>query len=150
LPQAVAQLSQHPNIVGIKESGSDIAQISDLVATAPPGFSVLAGSASTFLAALSAGVSGGILALAALLPSPCVQLYELWREGNAADAKTVQQQLLPLARLISTGHGLPGLKSALATMGCDVGYPRPPLLPASAEAAEILARAVAQWKECPV
>lgn len=150
LPQAVAQLSQHPNVVGIKESGSDIAQITDLVAAAPPGFSVLAGSASTFLAALSAGVSGGILALAALLPAPCVQLFDLWREGRIAEAQSLQRRLLPMARLISSGHGLPGLKSALAAVGCDVGYPRPPLLPASPAVAEVMAHALGQWKECPV
>ena len=50
----VGRLAAHPNIVGIKESGSDIAQISDLVDVAPPGFAVLAGSASTLQAALSA------------------------------------------------------------------------------------------------
>src|SRR5581483_5737723 len=59
-PDVVARLAQHPNVIGIKESGSDIAQIADLVAASGPEFSVLAGSATTFYAALCAGVSGGI------------------------------------------------------------------------------------------
>src|ERR1700680_1496331 len=43
LPEAVARLSAHPNIIGIKESSGDIAQISELVAGTPSGFNVLAG-----------------------------------------------------------------------------------------------------------
>ena len=44
LPATVARLAEHPNIVGMKESGSDISQIADLVASTPRPFSVLAGS----------------------------------------------------------------------------------------------------------
>jgi 4-hydroxy-2-oxoglutarate aldolase len=48
LPATVARLAEHPNIIGMKESGSDISQIADLVASTPQTFSVLAGSGSTF------------------------------------------------------------------------------------------------------
>lgn len=130
-PDVVAQLAQHPNIVGIKESGSDIAQIADLVSLTPPAFAVLAGSASTFCAALCAGVSGGILALAGLLPEACVRLFQLTQDGRYNDARALQRQLLPLARLISTGFGVPGLKAALALSGIDAGLPRLPLDPVS-------------------
>lgn len=130
LPDTVAALAAHPNIVGVKESGSDIAQIADLVAMTPPGFAVLAGSASTFHAALCAGVTGAILALGALLPDACVRLYQLGREGRIDEARALQRQLLPLARLISTGYGVPGLKAALRLSGVDAGWPRMPLVPA--------------------
>src|SRR4029453_3296967 len=68
LPAAVAQLATHPNIVGMKESGGDIGQIADLVASTPATFSVIAGSAGTFYPAMSVGAVGGILALACVLP----------------------------------------------------------------------------------
>src|SRR5258705_6009411 len=48
LPAAVARLATHPNIIGMKESGGDIAQIADLVSSTPETFSVLAGSAGPF------------------------------------------------------------------------------------------------------
>jgi 4-hydroxy-2-oxoglutarate aldolase len=130
LPEHVARLAAHPNILGIKESGSDIAQIADLVAVAPEGFKVMAGSASTFCAALCAGVSGGILALAAVVPGPCVRLFELVRDGKLEEARQLQRRLLPLARLISSGYGVSGLKAALALSGFDAGLPRLPLAPA--------------------
>lgn len=147
LPATAATLARHPNIVGIKESGSDIAQISDLVTLSPEGFSVLAGSASTFLAALATGVSGGVLALASLLPDACVQLFDHWKTGEVSEAQVLQRQLLPLARLISTSHGVAGLKAALSFMGCDVGRPRSPLLPISQEAIATLRETLITWKE---
>jgi 4-hydroxy-2-oxoglutarate aldolase len=147
LPATVARLAEHSNIVGMKESGSDISQITDLVTLTPPTFSVLAGSGSTFYAALCAGVAGGILALAGLLPNPCVRLFELVNAKRFDEARALQQQLLPVARLISTGHGVPGLKAALKLMGCDVGRPRPPLVPVAEPTVAVLREALARFEE---
>src|SRR5215467_10991570 len=47
LPAAVARLATHPNIVGMKESGGDVAQVADLVSLTPDDFIVLAGAAAT-------------------------------------------------------------------------------------------------------
>jgi len=149
-PDTVGLLAAHPNVIGIKESGSDIAQISDLVALTSPGFRVLAGSASTFHAALCSGVSGGVLALAALLPEMCVRLFDLAAEGRHDEARVLQRRLLPIARLISTVHGVPGLKAALKIVGCDVGYPRPPLAPASDAVLGALRQALSRFEEVSV
>ena len=46
LPEAVSRLSSHPNIIGVKESGGDVAQIGEFAKGTPAGFSVLAGSSS--------------------------------------------------------------------------------------------------------
>jgi 4-hydroxy-2-oxoglutarate aldolase len=146
-PDIVARLAEHPNIIGIKESGSDIGQIADLVAVAPPGFTVLAGSASTFHAALCAGVAGGILALAALIPEACVRLFRLVQDRQFDEARRLQRTVLPLARLISTGYGVPGLKAALTLSGIDVGVPRPPLAPAPAAAVSALRSALLTFEE---
>jgi 4-hydroxy-2-oxoglutarate aldolase len=146
-PDVVARLASHPNIVGIKESGSDIAQIADLVALTPAGFATLGGSASTFHAALCAGVTGGILALAALLPDACVRLFDLTRNGHQPEARLLQQQLLPLARLVSTAYGVPGLKAALLLSGVDAGFPRLPLAPASDAAIAALRHALNTFEE---
>lgn len=147
LPDTVARLATHPNIAGIKESGSDIAQIADLVALSSPDFSVLAGSASTLYAALCAGVSGAILALGALVPGACAQLVALVQAGRLDEARALQRRVLPLARLISTGHGVPGLKAALALTGIDAGFPRAPLAPAPAAAVDQLRAALRNYED---
>ena len=147
LPSTVARLAEHPNIVGMKESGSDIAQIADLVSSTPQRFSVLAGSGSTFFSALCAGVSGGILALAALLPEPCLRLFQLVQNRQIDEARALQQRLTPIARLISTGYGVPGLKAGLKIVGCDVGRPRPPLVPTTEAGHTALKEALSRFEE---
>lgn len=149
-PDTVGRLAEHPNVIGIKESGSDIAQISDLVALTSPRFRVLAGSGSTFHAALCTGVSGGILALAALLPDACVRLFDLAMENRHDQARALQRRLLPVARLIAAEYGVPGLKAALKIVGCDVGPPRPPLAPVSDAALGVLRQALSRLEEVSV
>ena len=138
---AAARLATHPNIVGMKESGGDVAQLADLVSSTPASFQVLAGSASSVYAALSVGVGGAILALAAVVPHACVRLYSLTRDGRHAEARALQQQLVPLSRLLS-GHGVAGLKAALRFVGIDAGVPRRPLAPVSEEVLAQLKQAV--------
>jgi 4-hydroxy-2-oxoglutarate aldolase len=127
LPDAVARLGTHPNIAGMKESGSDLAQIADFIARTPDDFSVLAGSAATVFAALCVGCDGAILALAQLAPEACVLLQALVREGRLNEARELQSRLIPLARTIGGQHGVPALKAALNLMGYAGGAPRPPL-----------------------
>jgi 4-hydroxy-2-oxoglutarate aldolase len=145
-PATAAVLAEHPNVVGIKESGSDIAQIGDLVALTPPGFRVLSGSATIFYSALCAGAAGGILALAALLPDACARLFDLVRAERLDEARTLQRRLVAVARLISGRYGVPGLKAALALRGWDVGPPRPPLAPVGAAAIAELKDALAAFE----
>ncbi len=147
LPAAVARLSTHPNIVGIKESGGDVAQIADLVSGTPRGFAVLAGSTSTFYSALCVGAVGGILALATIVPDACVRLRELTLTGKHDDARALQAQLVPLSRLLGPTYGVPGLKAALKLAGYDVGVPRSPLAPVPDTAVAALRDALAPFDE---
>ncbi len=148
---AVARLATHPNILGMKESGGDIAQIAELVAvsTGQP-FSVLAGSASTFYAALGAGASGGILALGAVLPDACVRLFELMTQKRHDEARALQRQLAPIARLLGAVYGVAGLKAALPLIGIDVGLPRPPLVPVPDAGLDALKQALSAFQEAAV
>jgi 4-hydroxy-2-oxoglutarate aldolase len=130
-PDVVATLAEHPNIVGIKESGGDIAQIAEYVSRTPDDFSVLAGSATTLVHALCAGCDGAILALAALVPREVRVLAELVAEGRPEEARALQRRLMPLARAVGAQYGVPGLKAALELMGFAAGAPRPPLMPVS-------------------
>jgi 4-hydroxy-2-oxoglutarate aldolase len=140
LPDAVERLAVHPNIVGIKESGSDIGQIAEYVSRTPDDFTVLAGSATTLVHALCAGCDGAILALASLAPAECVSMATLVRERRLDEATTLQRRLMPLARSVGTTYGVPGLKAALELKGYAGGPPRPPLRPVSSEVVDIIRR----------
>jgi 4-hydroxy-2-oxoglutarate aldolase len=129
-PDAVERLSSHPNIVGMKESGSDIGLIAEYVSRTPDAFTLLGGSATMLLYSMAAGCDGAIVALAALVPEACVKLWTLVRTGQFQEAHALQRKLMPLARSIGAVHGVPGLKAALDLMGYVGGFPRPPLRPA--------------------
>jgi 4-hydroxy-2-oxoglutarate aldolase len=150
LPAAVSRLATHPNIIGMKESGGDVAQIADLVSGTPDDFNVLAGSAATFYAALEVGCVGGILALGCVVPEACVRLYELVKAGRHLEARALQQQLVPLTRLVGPTYGVPGLKAALALVGYDLGMPRAPLAPVGEAAIAALRDVLAPFEELHV
>jgi dihydrodipicolinate synthase/N-acetylneuraminate lyase len=150
LPAAVTRLASHPNIVGMKESGGDVARIADLVNGTPDGFAVLAGSTTTFYAALCVGAAGGILAPACAAPDAVMRLYKLTRAGNHAEAAALQRRLLPLSRLLGPTYGVPGLKATLNLLGYDVGVPRPPLARVPDAAIAPLREALAEFEEIPV
>ena len=139
----VARLAAHPNIAGMKESGGDIGFLSELIDATPDGFRVLAGSAPAFYASLLSGAAGGILALASAVPELCVELFDLVNARRLAEARVLQRQLTPLARLVTRVHGVPGLKAALTAAGYAGGDPRPPLRPVGPAAAEEIRRALA-------
>ena len=77
------ELSKHSNIVGMKDSGGDVAKIGQIIAETkndPNNFCLLAGSASFLLPALNVGAIGGICALANALPEECCQLQDYFSE----------------------------------------------------------------------
>lgn len=126
-PDAVGLLAEHPNIVGLKESGSDAALLADYIARSGPEFFVLAGSGVTYFSGLVSGAEGAILALAGVVPDLCADILDHVRAGRVLEARALQRRLTPLARTIGGLHGVPALKAALDLMGYDGGLPRAPL-----------------------
>ena len=139
----VESLAGHPNIAGIKDSSGSVQRAAEMVRGAGNDFRVLVGSASTFFAALMVGASGGILALADALPEACVELFELSAAGKIAEARELQQRLLPASKALVSRWGATGMKYALDGLGYYGGPVREPLRPlgaaARAEIDEVLA-----------
>jgi 4-hydroxy-2-oxoglutarate aldolase len=139
-PDTVAALSAHPNIVGLKDSNGDIAQVAAVVSRVPPSFTVLVGSAATLYPAMMMGASGGIVAVANVVPDLCVKLYDLARAGRHEEARELQRRLTPLANAVTSGYSIAGLKVAMELAGYVGGGVRRPLRPAKPEAREALQR----------
>ena len=127
----VARIAQHDNIVGVKDSAGDIAQICDLVRMCPPGFDVLIGNGPAFLSGVLMGAAGGILAVANVAPRECVQVYQAAMSGDLDGARAVHLRTIPVGKAVTSRWGVPGLKAALDLLGYTGGAPRLPLLPAN-------------------
>jgi 4-hydroxy-2-oxoglutarate aldolase len=125
--ELVAKLSEHPNIIGIKDSSGNIDQLSEIVHLSRKGFVVFVGSAPVFFPALCVGALGGILAVAQVAPQECVEIQNLFRNKRMDEARALQSRLTPLAKAVTTKHGIGGLKMAMDLTGYFGGDPRPPL-----------------------
>ena len=125
----VSRATQHSNIIGIKDSGGNIAKIADIVRQTPSEFQVLAGSASFLFAALTLGAVGGVLALANVAPQACLTIFQQTKSGEWDAAAELQRQMIPVNASITARFGIAGLKCALDYLGYYGGPVRPPLLP---------------------
>jgi 4-hydroxy-2-oxoglutarate aldolase len=125
----IVELSQHPNIAGIKESSGSLAILGEVIPKIRPGFCYLMGAASVFLPGLILGACGAILALANLAPGLCTRLYKLCLEGRKEESLKLQLDLVPLNKAIMETYGIPSIKYGLDLLGFYGGQPRLPLLP---------------------
>ena len=127
--QLILELSEHPNIVGLKESSGTISFLGELIRRLPADFSYLLGHGSAFLPALLMGASGAILAVANAAPALCAKTFRLFNEGKIKEAAALQLDLVPLNKAVMESYGIAGLKYALDRQGWYGGPVRLPLLP---------------------
>ena len=125
----VAQLAQHPNIIGIKESSGVMQRVGEIIHRAPAGFQTLVGSATTFFPSMALGAVGGILAVADFLPELCVELYDARAEGDYPRARKLQERLIDPTLTLVAKLGISGVKYAMDRAGYYGGPARRPLLP---------------------
>jgi 4-hydroxy-2-oxoglutarate aldolase len=146
-PELVAKLSEHSNIIGIKDSSGNIGQLSEIINLSQKGFAVFVGSAPVFFPALCIGAIGGILAVANVVPQECVQIQNLFSKGKMNEARALQYQLTPLAKAVTTKYGIGGLKIAMDLTGYFGGNPRSPLKRPGKEVEEELRRSLLRLKK---
>lgn len=138
-PESVAALSAHPNIIGMKESGTDEALIAAYGAHAGAGFRLLGGTVTALHASIAAGATGAILAAAVVAPRQCVDLFALFASGRDDEARVLQKRIVALNTFVTSTYGVAGLKLAQDLIGQRGGLPRLPLLAAPAAAREPIA-----------
>ncbi len=126
-PAVVGNLATHPNIVGIKARAGDVDQLIEIRRRTPEEFAVFVGAAGAFYEGLCAGAVGAILAVANAVPELCVAVQERFRAGDRDGARELQQALLGITPLVTSVHGIGGLKAAMAHRGYRAGSVRSPL-----------------------
>ncbi len=131
----IIQLAQHPNIIGVKDSGGNVTKFADIIRAVRPDFAVVAGSGGYFYPALCIGATGTVAAVANVAPRQLLAIYDAFLAGRHAEARAQQLQLLPLNAAVTTRWNIPGLKAALEELnvGFYGGAPRLPLRPLGAD-----------------
>jgi 4-hydroxy-2-oxoglutarate aldolase len=133
-PETAARLSEHKNIIGMKDSSADVARFAATVESVPEDFAVMIGNGTVWCEALQAGAEGGILAVGCAAPELCIEIYRAVHGGQIDRASTLQEKLTPLARAVTKTYGIGGLKTAMDMAGYTGGGVRAPLARPSEDA----------------
>jgi dihydrodipicolinate synthase/N-acetylneuraminate lyase len=137
--EVVEQLSQHPKVVGLKDSEQDTARLEAVMKRlgGRPDFAVFVGVTVLAAKALSLGADGMVPSSGNLVPQLCQGLYESGIRGYVANAEVFQQQIDEAAGIYqrnrTLGQSLAALKAAMGALGLcgpDVLPPLHPLDPA--------------------
>ncbi len=129
--EAVATLSEHPNIIAVKESSGSLEKLMKMIREVKTGFQVLSGSAPTLYPSLKVGAVGAVLAFANAAPYACVTIWEAFRMREEEAGMDWQGRIAHPAHLVTVKYGIPGLKYAMDLNGFYGGAPRLPLIPVS-------------------
>ena len=124
----VVGLGNHGNIAGVKDSSGDMLQLSEIARRVRSDFAIFVGSSPQLYTALCLGASGGILAVANVVPRACCNVAEAFKAGDIETARRLHRRLTTLAVMVTSRWGVPALKAAMNMAGYDGGCVRSPLL----------------------
>ena len=129
-PETVSILSEHKNIVGLKEAVDDIERIKELVKISnnSSDFAILSGDDPTFMNALIEGAHGVISVAANVIPKSISQICKLIREDNIEEAKKLNELNNNIYRLLFVESNPIPVKWMLTKMGMIENSIRLPLI----------------------
>ncbi len=126
-PASVAELAEHPNIVGIKEASGNISQIAEIARLTEGKMDIYSGNDDQIVPILSLGGSGVISVLSNIMPKATSEMCKMFFRGDVADARKLQLELLPLINALFCEVNPIPAKAAVAAMGYCDNYVRLPL-----------------------
>jgi dihydrodipicolinate synthase/N-acetylneuraminate lyase len=133
LPETVARLAKHPNIVALKDATGDIERLKDQQAVVQDDFLYFSGDDFTIQAFIEQGGKGVVTVSGNVAPKAVAELCRESSAGNADQAKAIDERLQPLnTALFVVSNPIP-VKWALQQMGLIGEGIRLPLTPFAEE-----------------
>jgi 4-hydroxy-tetrahydrodipicolinate synthase len=143
-PDLIAELAQHPNIVGVKEASGNIGQISRIIEeTQDEDFAVISGDDNITLPIMALGGAGVISVAANVDPKRMVAMYDAMQHGDYQKALVLHFALSPLFRSMFIDTNPIPVKKAVELVGMAGGPVRLPLDELDAKKAELLKKVLA-------
>lgn len=143
LPETVGRLSQHPNIVGIKDATGDLGRVALHRELCGPDFILLSGDDVTALGFNAHGGTGCISVTANVAPRMFADLQAATLKGDYAAARALNDKLAPLHKALFTDPSPGPTKYALSRLGLCSEEIRSPLFPAADYSRKAVDRALA-------
>lgn len=127
--EALAEISKHKNIVGIKEASGDISFITKISRLINDDFNMYSGNDDISIPLMSMGGAGIISVLANILPKETHDMAMAYLNGDVKKAAEMQKYYLDFINALFIETNPIPIKEAMNLVGMDVGGYRMPLCP---------------------
>ena len=144
--ETTLRLSKIDNIVGIKEAGSDLNQITRIIDGAGDDFRVWSGNDDETFSIMATGGYGVVSVLSHLVGNQIKQMVGYLLEGDVEKAAAEHRRLLPLFKVMFTVSNPIPLKYSLNHVGFNVGPMRLPLVPPDEKSAENIRNVLSNYE----
>ena len=129
LPETVARLSAHANIVAIKEATGSLQQASEVLALCGENITVLSGDDFITLPMMACGAKGVISVTANIMPKEVAALVDAYNAGNMEEARRLHLYLLKISNAMFIESNPVPVKTGVALQGRCSDEVRLPLAP---------------------
>jgi len=143
-PATVLRLAEIENIVGIKESSGNIAQITELIMQAPRGFKVFSGDDGMTLPVIALAGAGLVSVASNAIPAQMAQMVGAALAGDWVAARAINGKYLALMKAHFSEPSPAPVKAVLALMGRIDEKLRLPMVPVTAATRQKLGRLVSE------
>ena len=140
------ELAAHRNIMAVKEASGDIAQVMDLIAHKPAGFTVLSGDDNLVFPIMALGGRGVISVVSNLVPDRMAAFVNAALKGDWDSARKMHYELLPLFKAMFIETNPIPIKAAMAMKGMMVESYRLPMCPLAPKNRESLQATLRELK----
>ena len=149
LPDTVIRLATEvPGIIGIKEASGKYDQVSEIIARAPSGFSVLSGDDDMTFAFMATGAHGVISVASNIAPAEVSEMSRALLEGDIPAARSLHHRLFPLFKACFVESNPVPAKAALSILGIAGSTVRLPLSYPSEATFELMKKVIAElWQK---
>lgn len=130
-PATVLRLAEIPNIIGVKESSGNLAQITELIAQAPHDFKVFSGDDGITLPVLALGGAGLVSVASNAIPAQMAQMVRAALTGDWSTARAINAKYFRLMQAHFLEPSPAPVKAVVALMGRCEEKLRLPMVPVS-------------------
>ena len=132
--ETMAALAKLPNIIGVKDSTADLTRPIQTTQSCGQDFCQLTGEDGNAVGFLAHGGHGAISVTANVAPRLCAEMHEAWQKGDAKEALSIHQKLMPLHKALFIEASPAPSKYALERLGKASAELRLPLVECSEHA----------------
>ena len=137
-------LTQHPNIIAVKEASGNLQQIMEILRDKPADFDVLSGDDGITQPLMALGAQGVISVAANAYTKPFSRMMHAMKEGRTEEALCLHYAMLKMNQLIFADGNPAGIKCLMHHMGLCENVLRLPLVTVNEK---VEADIIEEWKE---